>query len=229
MSKPISNYYDAGKAHEAIQKGQHRAWVGGLWDEIGRLQGEFLRQQGLTPDMRVVDVGCGCFRGGVHLVEYLDPGRYYGIDISQELLDAGYDKEIAPRGLAAKLPRANLLCDAGFTATRFGVAFDMGLAQSVFTHLPFNHIRLCLTRLAPAFRVGGRFYATAFIVPDDQDWTQPARIPNLDAHTHPTEDPYHYRVADFAYCVERLPWTFEFIGDWGHPRGQRMLKFTRTG
>ncbi len=228
MSTRISDYYDPDKVRNAVSRGAHRAWIGGLWEEVGALQFEFLRKQGLNRQARLLDVGCGCFRCGVHLVDYLEAGRYYGIDISQELLDIGYDQEIASRGLSDKLPRANLLCDSGFNAARFDQQFDLGLAQSLFSHLPLNHIRLCLTRLAPVFRIGGVFFATAFIVPDATDWTADA-VHASGVRTHPDEDPYHYRIADFAYCVSALPWQLECIGDWGHPRGQQMLKFTRMG
>ncbi len=227
MSKPISNYYNADKTAEAIQKGRHRAWVGGLWEEIGALQAEFLRKQGLRPDMRMLDVGCGCFRGGVHLVEYLDAGQYYGMDISQDLLDAGYEKEIKPLGLDSKLPRANLLCDGEFRAERLGTQFDIGMAQSVFTHLPTNHIKLCLARLAPVFKPGGVFYATAFVCKDGEDWTQSIPRANNLIKTHPTEDPFHYELADLARLADGSAWSFEYVGEWGHPRGQTMLKFTR--
>ncbi len=30
------------------------------------------------------------------------------------------------------------------------------------------------------------------------------------------------------FCAAGLPWTVEAIGDWGHPRGQRILALTRT-
>ena len=46
----------------------HREQVGGLWDEIGALQIDFLRAQGLRPGDTLLDVGCGCLRGGVHFV-----------------------------------------------------------------------------------------------------------------------------------------------------------------
>lgn len=226
MGQEISKYYDPEQVAAAVRDGAHRDWVGGLWEEMGRLQYEFVRQRGLQPRMRFLDIGCGCFRAGVYLIEYLNPGCYYGIDLSQALMDAGYEKELAPRGLTWKLPKANLLCDDGFHVERFGVMFDMALAQSVFTHLPFNHIRLCLTRLAAAMRPGGVFYATAFIS-DPADWAQEITHPRGGITTHPAADPYHYRVDDFAYCVAGLPWRFEFVGDWGHPRSQAMLMFTR--
>ncbi|HEY1078288.1 MAG TPA: class I SAM-dependent methyltransferase [Fontimonas sp.] len=228
MEKHINKYYDASKAHEAVQKGQHRAWVGGMWDEIGKLQLDFLLAQGLPRDAAFIDVGCGCFRAGVHLVNYLDSAGYYGIDISQELLDTGYEREIIPAGLQAKLPRANLVANGDFDISGFGRKFDVGIAQSVFTHLPLNHIRLCLERLAPHFAVGGVFYATTFIVPPGHDWSAPLVHERGGIRTLPTDDPYHYRVEDYAFCAASAPWKFEFIGDWNHPRNQQMLKFTRT-
>ncbi len=228
MNKHISDYYTPGMARDAVLRGEHRAWIGGLWDEVGVLQMEFLRSRGLRRDARLLDVGCGCFRCGVHLVNYLESGHYYGIDISQELLDAGFEQEIVPRSLEAKLPRSNLLCDGGFSAARFGVTFDVGIAQSVFTHLPLNHIRLCLTRLAPVFRVGGEFFATAFILPEASNWSEDA-VHGGQVRTHATEDPYHYRVDDFVFCAAGLPWAVDLIGEWAHPRGQQMLRFVRTG
>ncbi|ADE16695.1 Methyltransferase type 12 [Nitrosococcus halophilus Nc 4] len=224
----VNKYYDLGRTLAQVKAGRHRGLVGGLWEEIGRLQRDFLLQQGLKPEMRLLDMGCGCFRGGVHLIEYLQPGHYYGIDISQELMDAGYQKELVPQGLDNKLPKENLFCDDGFRAAHFGVHFDMALAQSLFTHLPMNHIRLCLTRLAEAMKPGGTFYATAFICPEGSDWADAFTHPQGKFTTYPADDPYHYRLADFSYCIDGLPWRFEFIGDWGHPRGQSMLMFTRT-
>jgi SAM-dependent methyltransferase len=229
MRLHINNYDSSDKVAAAVNAGSHRSWVGGLWEEIGRLQRDFLVQEGLRPEMRLLDVGCGCFRGGVHLVEYLHPGHYYGIDISQELMDAGYEKELVPLALHTKLPPENLLCDGGFRAAHFGVRFDMALAQSLFTHLPINHIRLCLKRLAEAMPANGVFYATAFVCPEGSDWTEAMVHSPGGITTYPAADPYHYRLADFAYAVEGLPWRCEFLGDWGHPRGQSMLKFTRTG
>src|SRR3979409_2149502 len=60
----------------------HRAAVGGRWEEIGELQFQFLRTHGLEPQHRLLDIGCGSLRGGVRFVSYLDPGNYFGIDIS---------------------------------------------------------------------------------------------------------------------------------------------------
>ena len=194
----------------------------------GTLQLEFLQGRGLQPDDLLLDVGCGSLRGGVKFVEYLNPGRYFGIDISPALLEAGYAQEIALRpGLAEKFPQRNLKCIDDFDASSFGQRFDYALAQSVFTHLTLNSIRLCLENLHPVVRPGGKFYATYFRIMDDQ----PAGIsrPNeAGVVTCGHKDPYHYRVADFLHLIRGLPWALDEELDWRHPRGQRMLVFSRT-
>ena len=118
-----SAYHDVDLMRDRIALGEHRDVVGGLWDELGALQFDFLRAQGLEPPDRLLDVGCGALRAGVKLVPYLEPGGYYGIDLRQELLDAGYEREIAPLGLEDRLPRENLAANGAFDATGFGVTF----------------------------------------------------------------------------------------------------------
>jgi SAM-dependent methyltransferase len=202
--------------------------VGGRWDEIGRLQLDFVRAQGLLPHHKLLDVGCGALRGGVYFAGYLDPGNYFGVDISQELLDAGYDIELAAAGLQDRVPRRNLLCTCEFELSAFGERFDIAIAQSVFTHLSFNRVRQCLERLALVMTPGGVFYATFFERPDEAPASEPIRHEPGGIVTFGERDPYHYSVADFEHAVRNLPWSVARIGDWGHPRAQRMLAFTRA-
>jgi hypothetical protein len=44
------NAYGRQLTPEEIESNVHRAFVGGMWEEIGRLQFDFLRGQGLKPD-----------------------------------------------------------------------------------------------------------------------------------------------------------------------------------
>ncbi len=225
----ISNYYDRERLKANVDAGGHRGYVGGMWEVIGRLQFDYLRGRGLPRDARLLDIGCGCLRGGVHFVEYLEPGHYYGMDLWQELLDAGYDVELVNAGLQDRLPRENLIADGEFRFERFGTTFDAALAQSLFTHLPLNHIRLCLGRLAPWMRPGGALYATIFACEREEDWFGPVeRVPRL-VTTRPDQDPYHYTYADIERCAAGLPWEVEVVGDWNHPRGQAMVELRRTG
>lgn len=222
----VSAYYDLEGVRDEVRHGRHREAVGGSWDEIGRLQFEFLVGRGLTPKMRLLDLGCGSLRGGVHFARFLEPGRYYGIDISDDLLSAGHDIELARAGVRDRVPRANLRADAEFDAAAFGVSFDMALAQSLFTHLTLNHIRLCLGRLAPAMQPGGSLYATIFAC-DDSAWFAPVHHPS-GVITYPAQDPYHYRYADIAACCDGLGWEVHPIGEWGHPKDQSMVQLVRV-
>jgi len=166
----VNNYYDTEVLRTQIAKGEHRQAIGGMWDEIGKMQFDYMRAAGLTPDMRFLDVGCGCLRGGIHVVNYLEAGNYFGIDLSRNLLDAGYDLEITGARLQDKLPRTNLHATDTFDLTPFGQIFDMALAVSVFSHLTLNHLKLCLMNLGSCMRPGGRFHVTYFNSPPDHDW-----------------------------------------------------------
>lgn len=224
----VNDYEDREAMQRMFARHEHRELVGGMWDEIGRLQLDFMEEQGLLPSMRLLDVGCGCLRGGVHFVRFLDPENYFGIDALQELLDAGYEIELKTLGLVDKLPRTHLVCDSEFRFERFGVSFDMAIAQSLFTHLPLNHIRLCLARLATVMKPGGQFFATVFICGESEEWAAPIVHEPGQVTTYPAMDPYHVRVADLRWCADGLPWAVSYVGDWHHPRAQKMVRFERT-
>lgn len=205
----------------------HRELVGGMWDEVGQLQLDFMLKQGLQPDMALLDVGCGCLRGGIHFIRYLNAGNYYGIDINKSLIDAGYEIELSLTALTEKIPRSNLLVNDHFQASLFGVDFDFAIAQSLFTHLPLNHIKRCLIELSKCVKSGGEFYATFFeALPGEPIEKEIVHQPG-GITTYLDKDPYHYRVQDFLWCIEDLPWEIFHYGDWQHPRGQRMLRFVR--
>ena len=224
----ISSYYETHSVAKAVADGRHRDIIGGLWEELGRLQLEFLIQHGLKPHMRLLDIGCGCLRAGVKLVAFLEPGKYYGIDMNRELVDAGYQVELAQAGLQGRLPRSNLVVDAEFDFSKFQQIFDVAIAQSLFTHLPLNHIRLCLRRLAPKLVDGGVLFATFFQCPEEEDVTAPRTHFPGEITTFTAKDPYHYKFSDLEYCARNSPWQLTLIGDWTHPRGQMMCQFTKV-
>lgn len=228
MAGGYSHYDALDNVRRAVADGQHRAVIGGLWDELGKLQRDFLVSEGLKPHHAFIDMGCGSLRAGVPLTNYLDPGRYYGVDISADLLDAGYQREIRPAGLDAKLPRENLAANADFDASGFGMTFDYGIAQSVFTHMPIARLTDCLTALLPVFAPGGVFYATYFERPADAAPDAPVAHEPGGVRTFPDRDPYDTTRA--ALRAATPPgWLLEVIGDWDHPRDQQMARFTRIG
>jgi len=202
--------------------------VGGAWDEIGRLQFDFLVAEGLKPNHAFLDLGCGVLRGGLHFVRYLDPAGYYGIDANPDMI-AGANLELEAAGLTSR--DAHLRFTNEFDIA-FGQPFDYGLALSVFTHISLNSIYHALANISAQFADGGRFYATYFPGPVGPERFTPIRHASFEGHGRVTTladaDPYHYAFEDFEQLCTLLPLRVENIGDWAHPRGQHMLRFTRT-
>ena len=220
----MPDYFNEAELRGLVDNGEHRNAIGGLWDEIGTLQSAFLIANGLERRHRFLDLGCGSLRAGVKLVPYLDPGCYYGIDISPSLLDAGYKQEIKPLRLSERLPRANLNATPDFDVSPFNMEFDFGIAQSLFTHLPLGEFQRCLTNVGPYFRQGGQLFATFFEAPDD---TPSFRHP-AGKTTYPDRDPFHFSAERLAVSTP-LMWQMQWIGDWGHPRDQKLARFVRQG
>jgi len=211
---------------EQLDRNEHRERVGGLWEEMGRLQLDYLVSQGLQPHHYFLDVACGSLRAGRFLVDYLEPGRYYGVDINESLIDVGYHKELSDEQ-REKLPMSNLRVTDRFDCD-FGVPFDMAIAQSLFTHIPLNDIRLCLYRVAKSMQPGGRFFVTFFearkAFPVDGIKDENAR----GRSKYTEQNPFWYYRGDLRWASSFAPWEFNYIGDWGHPRRQKMIELTRT-
>jgi SAM-dependent methyltransferase len=210
---------------EDIAAGKHRDFIGGHWETHGENQLNFLTGQGLTPGDKFLDVGCGSLRAGRHLVDFLDPGNYYGIDANRSLIQAGYDVEFTDEQ-RARLPVANLRANDRFDGD-FGVAFDMAIAQSVFTHVSLNHVRLCLFRLAKLVRPGGKFYATFFEQPQSTPLDKIVQKQEGGRPLFSEQNVYWYYRDDLKWAAGYSPWQFRYIGNWGHPAGQKMVEYTR--
>jgi hypothetical protein len=91
--KPIEdNRVQDPEQNAQMESLDHRAYVGGLWEEIGRLQFEFLLRQGLAPSDCLLDITRGSLRGGVHFINYVNPGNYLGIQKQRRLVELGIEK-----------------------------------------------------------------------------------------------------------------------------------------
>jgi SAM-dependent methyltransferase len=216
-----------GRRYHRLFPDWHRAVVGGRWEEMGELQTSFLVEHGLRPGHRLLDVGCGSLRAGLHLMRYLEPGHYYGIDASTELLTAGR-WEVERCGLEHRAP--TLRHGASFDVESFGQRFDYAIAHSVFTHIPINSILVCLLRVERVLRrPGGRFYATFFENPRGTKRLDVLTYPRPDGtpgHSYPDADCYHYGLDLFEWLCEGTGLRVEYVGEWGSPTGQKMLLFT---
>ena len=209
-----------------VARGRHRRWVGRHWDEQGERQLDFLKSRGLEPHHRLIDIGCGSFRAGRHFVDYLEPGNYYGLDANHSVMQAGYEHELTDEQ-RQRLPVANLRASDRF-GVDFGVPFDFAIAQSVFTHISLNMIRLCLYRTSKVMTEGGRFYATVFVAPKRRPLDEIHRTERGKPKFQDRNCFWYYR-SDIEWAARAGEWRTDYIGDWGHPANQKMFEFTKLG
>lgn len=215
------NDYHVQLSGREIESGHHRDMVGGMWDEIGELQFAFLQRNGLAPQHRLLDIGCGCMRGGIHFVRYLDEGHYFGVDANLSLLEAGM-RELEAARLIDKKP--TLLENSVFDFSGFGVRFDFMLALSLFTHLYMNNIARCLNGVRRVLQPSGIFFASYFESPSPQ-FLDPIHHERGGIVSHYDQDPFHISNDELAWLAEKAGLTMLPIGDWGHPRNQKMAAF----
>ena len=214
MTSPylVPGFYD-----RALAAGKHRDIVGGRWEETARAQMAALRDAGLRPDHRLLDIGCGSLRLGHMAVGYLDPGNYWGTDASLALMRRGWEAELTP-DLQARLPLAQLIEDRDFAFPGLPPDIDIAIAFGVFTHLPAPTLRPALHNLRLRLPGLRKLLLTVFLAPEDHQG--PLRQPD-GVVTHADRPPYHRT----AGAVEADAQAADFSPDWRNtrlPRGQRL-------
>jgi SAM-dependent methyltransferase len=149
------------KADELQSRG---VFLGGPREKFataGRGQLEILLCRGLLPDHRVLDIGCGALRGGWWLINFLRPGRYFGIEPNVSMLKAGIEVMLGCQLLEEKIPSFSSNSDFDFSV--FGAAFDFLIARSVWTHASLEQIGKMLDSFVANSTPNGEFVAS--IVP----------------------------------------------------------------
>lgn len=211
------NKYRLQLTEKDIEAGKHRGFVGGFWEEIGQLQFEFLKAQGLQPHHRLIDIGCGALRGGIHFIRYLKPQCYYGIDLNESLIRAA-QQEVIKNDLTVKQPR--LWANEQFAFREFNTQFDYAIAISLFSHLEMNSILRCLVEIKAVLQ--GKFFASFFQAPTDFHFT-PITHERGGITSYFNDNPFHYSVDEMQWLAARAGLKATLIGDWQHPRNQMML------
>jgi SAM-dependent methyltransferase len=190
--------------HDAVGSRSHEHWL-----KNGKRQFDYLRAHGLRPGDRFLDIGCGNLRAGWRIIEYLEPERYHGLDISPDILLAAADT-LAEYRLQPKFPHLALVSDLAF-AMLPDAQFDVVHAHSVFTHTPIDVVEECFANVGRILHPDGFFDLTF-------DRTERAD------HQVLRED-FYYRTETLVELAGGYGLTATLMADWEKsPRRQSKLR-----
>jgi SAM-dependent methyltransferase len=199
---------DVAKSPEgAVGSRSHERWLA-----LGQMQADYLLEHGLKPEDRLLEIGCGNLRAGWRFIDYLDPGNYYGVDISPDILLAAQET-LVRQGLCEKLPHLTLVGDLKlrFLPSDY---FSVAHAHSVFSHSPIEVIDECLANVGRVLRPGGFFDFTF-------DRTE-------GPEHHVLREDFYYRTETLIALGEKHGFRARFMDDWEElPHGQSKIRVTR--
>ncbi|MCI5047572.1 MAG: class I SAM-dependent methyltransferase [Aquisalinus sp.] len=132
---------------------KHHLTYGMPW-VMGKIYFDMLVDRGVKPEDKVLDVGCGAGRVGIHLIEYLETGHYFGTDSHRPSLEAFAQYEVPMNNLTEKNP--NLYEDYLFSLEKIGEQFDIILDFSTTLHLNDDLRRETYLKFAKVLAKGGR-------------------------------------------------------------------------
>lgn len=179
------------------------------WLALGKMQFDYLVGHGLQPGDRMLEIGCGNLRAGWRFIDYLEPGRYYGLDISPDILFAAQDTVVRQR-LQDKVPHLTPVRDLTF-AFLPDAHFRVVHAHSVFSHSPPHVIDECLAHVGRVLRPDGWFDFTF-------DRTE------AEEH-HVLREDFYYRTETLVALAGRHGLGAEFMADWEKlPHGQSKIR-----
>jgi SAM-dependent methyltransferase len=126
-----------------------------FWKMKRDFQISFLQSHGLEPRHRLLDIGCGTLRGGIPIIDYLDRGLYYGIEVRPSVLAEGL-KELCDAGLEDKCPTL-IVGDIG--AIDIPARLDFVWAFSVLIHMTDEIVERTMAFVSRQLSSDGAFYA----------------------------------------------------------------------
>ena len=179
----------------------------------------FLKRFGLMPQHYLLDIGCGTLRGGIPLIDYLDQGHYFGIEVRNDALEEGR-KELKESGLEWKSPKLLLVPD--MAQAHLPQKFDFIWAFSVLFHMADDVLNGALSFVSRHLAAGGVFFANIRTAEkEDRKWK------GLDAVWRSLEF-YQRACANHGLILSDLgP-----LKNYGHaphatdPNSRRMLRIT---
>ena len=108
----------------------------GVADASGLRWLEFLVDSGLKRSHRVLEYGCGSLRLGKSVIEFLEPERYVGLDITDFFYLAGIENYLGGVLLEAKKPWFGVIGSDEHERIRGDFKFDIGFSTLALMHVP---------------------------------------------------------------------------------------------
>ncbi|KAM7511777.1 hypothetical protein LguiB_010652 [Lonicera macranthoides] len=140
---------------------EHHSNYGEPWAG-GRDVYEFLADSThLSPNSRVLEIGCGTLRVGLHFIRYLNPQNFHCLEKDELSLMAALRYELPSQGLLHKRPL--IVKGEGMDFSKFGdgVMYDLIYASAVFLHIPDKLVWVGLERLVDRLKpLKGRIFVS---------------------------------------------------------------------
>ena len=120
----------------------------------------YLKEQGLQPHHKFLDVGCGALRTGSTVIPYLQKGNYYGLDRMPELIEYGLNEVLQKEMVFDKSP--NISVNEHFDFSFVNCKVDYVWCQSLMSHLNEYDIKTCLNNIKNVCHSDTQIYFTYF-------------------------------------------------------------------
>lgn len=206
--REVMRHDTARNPEAAVGSKRHDRWLA-----LGQMQFDYLREHGLAPEHRMLEIGCGNLRAGRLFVDYLDEGNYYGLDISPDIIFSGQET-LVRYGLQGKLPHLTPVRDLRLEFLP-DEHFDVVHAHSVFSHSPLSVIEECFAHVGRVLKPSGYF-----------DFT----FGRTDARDHHVMwEAFFYRTETLLGLAREHGLAARFMDDWEkRPHKQSKIRVTRA-
>ena len=196
----------------------HKNYIGGEddFEDYGKKLFESLLKFKIKPNSVTFDIGCGCLRIGKHLINYLDKEKYYGLEPEEELIKYALKSLVSKELIENKNPK--FVSNYCFDLSEFKKKAQFVIINSIFTHLNKKDVHKCLSEICRYLDVDGKVIATF-------SKTKRPQIQILKSHNH----------RNFFYTIDEMEQIGKYVGlktnylgnNWGHPRNQDLIIFTK--